>query len=65
MGRNNDNRLKAEKQIKKLTIEQLKKWKVKYHKIFFGKPSFDIFVDDKSLFFKKKWISYFKQTYGL
>ena len=24
MGRNNDNRLKAEKQIKKLTIEQLK-----------------------------------------
>ena len=65
MGRNNDNKLKAEKQIKKLTIEQLKKWKVKYHKIFFGKPSFDIFVDDKSLFFKKKWASYFKQTYDL
>lgn len=65
MGINNYNRLKAEKQIKKITIEQLKKWKVKYHKIFFGKPSFDIFVDDKSLFFKKKWANYFKRTYGL
>ena len=49
MGRNNDNRLKAEKQIKKLTIEQLKKWKVKYHKIFLVNK-FDIFVDDKVYF---------------
>jgi hypothetical protein len=38
-----------------LTLKQLKKWGVKYHKIYFGKPSFDLFIDDKSLFFKKTW----------
>lgn len=57
MGRNNENRIKAEKKIKPLTLKQLKKWGVKYHKIYFGKPSFDLFIDDKSLFFKKNWIS--------
>ena len=55
MGRNFDNKKKAEQQIKKLTIQQLKKWKVNYNKIFFGKPSFDLFVDDKSIFFKENW----------
>ena len=35
-----------------MTMKQLKKWKVKYHKLIFGKPSFDLFFDDKTLFFK-------------
>jgi len=56
MGRNNDNRLKAIKQAKKITEIQLKKWKVNYHKLIFGKPSFDIYVDDKSLFYDKNWV---------
>jgi hypothetical protein len=34
---------------------QLKKWKLKYHKLIFGKPSFDVYIDDKSIFFKKNW----------
>jgi len=55
MGRNNDNISKARKQAKDITIKQLKKWKVCYHKIIFGKPSFDIYIDDKSLFYKKDW----------
>ena len=55
MGRNNDNRLKAIKQAKKITEIQLKRWKVNYHNLIFGKPSFDIYVDDKSLFYDKKW----------
>ena len=55
MGRNNENRLKAKKQGYKMTAKQLKKWKINYHKLFFGKPSFDLFVDDKSLYFKKNW----------
>ena len=38
-----------------MTINQLKKWKVNYHEVIFGKPSYDIFVDDKSLFFDKNW----------
>ena len=33
----------------------MKKWKVKYHKLIIGKPSYDLFVDDKSIYFKKKW----------
>jgi hypothetical protein len=55
MGRTNDNLKRAEKIIKIFTISQLKNWKVKYHKIFFGKPSYDLVIDDRSLFFKKNW----------
>ena len=60
MGRNNDKTLKAKKQGYNMTVSQLKSWKVKYHSLFFGKPSFDIFIDDKSLFFKKNWIGYLR-----
>lgn len=31
-----------------LTVEQLQRWGVKYHKLMMGKPSFDRFYDDKS-----------------
>ncbi len=55
MGRNNDNINKAKKQAYKITLSQLKKWNVNYNKLIFGKPSFDIYIDDKSLFFKKHW----------
>jgi len=55
MGRNNDNVDKAKKQAITITIKQLKRWKLNYHKIIFGKPSFDIYIDDRSLFFKKNW----------
>ena len=40
----------------KLTKTQLKKWKVKYHKLILGKPSYDLIVDDKGIFFNKNWI---------
>ena len=55
MGRSKGNLEEVKKKIMPLTIKQLKNWKVKYHKIYFGKPSFDLFIDDKSLFFKKNW----------
>jgi len=55
MGRCNGNLREVHKKIKPMTLNQLKKWGVKYHKIYFGKPSFDLFIDDKSLFFKKTW----------
>ena len=47
--------VKVKKLIKPLTLKQLNLWGLKYHKIYFGKPSFDLFIDDKSLFFKKDW----------
>jgi len=55
MGRCKGNVTEAKRRIKPLTLKQLKKWGVKYHKLYFGKPSFDLFIDDKSLFFKKNW----------
>ena len=61
MGRCKGNIAKVKKQIKPLTLRQLKKWRVKYHKIYFGKPSFDLFIDDKSLFFKKNWANLLKK----
>lgn len=55
MGRTKDKKYLAEKKAKKLTTMQLNKWGVCYHKLFFGKVSYDILVDDKAIFFKKDW----------
>ena len=65
MGRNSDNVLKAKKQGFQFTKKQLKKWKVNYHELILGKPSFDIFVDDKILGFKNNWISLLKKNLNL
>ena len=32
-----------------ITFEQFNKWGVKYHDIKFGKPVYDIFIDDKNI----------------
>ncbi|MDC0951331.1 phosphoheptose isomerase [Candidatus Pelagibacter sp.] len=61
MGRCNGNLAQVKKKIKPLTLKQLDQWGVNYHKIYFGKPSFDLFIDDKSLFFSKKWQSPLKK----
>ena len=41
-----------------VTENQFKKWGVKYHEIKFGKPVYDLFIDDKNInsniFFKKE-----------
>jgi dTDP-glucose 4,6-dehydratase len=33
----------------KLTKKQLAEWGVKYHEVIFGKPHYDIYIDDKSI----------------
>ena len=38
--------------------ETIKKWGVKYHKLIMGKPSYDLIIDDKSIFFKNGIIYY-------
>jgi CMP-N,N'-diacetyllegionaminic acid synthase len=58
MGRSNNNKKIATLRAKKITLNQLKLWKVKFHELIFGKPTYDIFVDDKALFFKKNWSKY-------
>jgi hypothetical protein len=32
-----------------LTQQQLNKWEVKHHQLKLGKPSYDLFIDDKAL----------------
>ena len=60
MGRNNENILLAKKQGYKFTHVQLKKWGLKFHKLIFGKPSYDFFIDDKMPFFKPNWFKKIK-----
>lgn len=61
MGRYKGNLKKITKYIKPLTLKQLKNWGVKYHEIYFGKPTFDLFIDDKSLFYRKNWSNVLKK----
>ena len=56
MGRNNNNILKAKKAGYHFTKKQLMKWGLKFEKLYFGKPSYDIFIDDKNLNHKKNWL---------
>jgi hypothetical protein len=55
MGRSKENINLAKKRGYKFTYNQLKEWDVKFNLLIFGKPSFDYIIDDKSIFFKKKW----------
>ena len=52
MGRSNQNQKKAKKKGYKMTYNQLKKWGLNFHKLELGKPSFDVYVDDKNFNFK-------------
>ena len=63
MGRNNENITKAKKQGYNLTKKQLKKWNLKYHKLIFGKPSYDIFIDDKVMGNEKSWYTKLKKKF--
>jgi len=63
MGRSNENINRAILRGYKFTQKQLKKWKVKYHYLIFGKPSYDIVIDDKSFNYKKNWHHSFKKNY--
>jgi hypothetical protein len=47
MGTSGNSLSLASKKWQEFTESQLLEWGVKYHKIFLGKPSGDIYVDDK------------------
>jgi hypothetical protein len=49
MGRHNNDIDAATKQFYNMTKAQLSQWGVKYHTLFMGKPSGDIYVDDKGM----------------
>lgn len=60
MGRSNEKKSLAIKLGYSLTKKQLHKWGVRYDRLIFGKPSYDLFIDDKALFFKKNWQKFLK-----
>jgi len=47
--------------VSKITLKQLKKCNLKFHKIYFGKPSSDLYIDDKNLNFKSNWVQELKK----
>tara|TARA_R110000823_G_scaffold242573_3_gene367018 strand:- start:7065 stop:7385 length:321 start_codon:yes stop_codon:yes gene_type:complete len=49
MGRSNNCAALAIKNFKAITEKQLKDWDVKYHDLFLGKPSGDVYIDDKGV----------------
>ena len=57
MGRSKENSSKANKKGYNLTVRQLKKWNIKYHKLIMGKPSYDLIVDDKAYGYDNKWFN--------
>jgi hypothetical protein len=52
MSSNKENVKIVKKKGYKFINGQLKKWGLKYHKLIMGKPSYDIFVDDKAYGYK-------------
>lgn len=58
MGSSGNNEIIAKEKWEELTINQLKTWGVKFHKLYFGKPSGDIYVDDKGI----SDLDFFKQS---
>ena len=61
MGRSKENIFLAKKKGFHFTKKQLNGWSLRYHKLLFGKPTFDLFIDDKSIFFRKNWIKNIKK----
>ncbi len=55
MGRYKGDLEKVYQQGYDFTFNQLKEWGVKFHKLYLGKPSHHILVDDKALFFNPNW----------
>ena len=47
MGRTKNCRETARALFYDITKEQLEKWDVRYHELYLGKPSGDIYIDDK------------------
>lgn len=65
MGRNNESVIKAKKQGYNFTRNQLIRWNVKFDKLIFGKPSYDVFIYDKNIYYKKNWSRDIKLKYKI
>ena len=57
MGRTNNNYEKAYELGYDFTLNQLKSWKLSFDELVFGKPSFDVIIDDKAFNYSSNWIN--------
>ena len=57
MGRTNNNYKKAHELGYDFTLNQLKSWKLSFDELVFGKPSFDLIIDDKAFNYSSNWIN--------
>ncbi len=62
MGRSKENVFLAKKKGFKLTSGQLKRWGLNYDYLIMGKPTYDLFIDDRNLSFKKNWTEILSKT---
>ncbi len=65
MGRSGEKKSLAKKKGLKFTKKQLNNWGLKYNQLIFGKPSYDLFVDDKNLGYEKNWLILLKKKLKL
>ena len=63
MGRTNSDPNKAHKLGYLKTLNQLKKWDLKFHELIMGKPRYDIYIDDKNINFSKNWSDFIIKKY--
>ena len=61
MGKFKGNAKKAKRFGYKKTFNQLKYWKLNFHELILGKPSYDLLIDDKAVGFKENWPIQFKK----
>lgn len=45
----NDDQTMSDEKYRDLTEKQLVRWGLKYHKLYFGKPNADVYVDNKNV----------------
>ena len=57
MGKSKGDIQKAKNMGYQLTLNQLYEWRVKFDELIFGKPYYDIIVDDKSFNYSNDWIN--------
>ena len=55
MTRYNGNISRVKNKLNKITTNSLKSWKLKYHKLVFGKIHYDFIIDDKSINYSPNW----------
>lgn len=49
MGRYKDSRIMSHNHFYNITYQQLKSWGCKFHYLIMGKPSGDVYIDDKGM----------------